>query len=288
MARVEPAGSDSDAGNTSIRTKKKVVSQMKGKASPEVDENNMEDDTEKNSDGGENEEEEYEIEEIMDAKRGTFPGGRLGYLVKWKGYDSSHNSWVDEMDAGNATLLIEAYWAKGKKDKGGRKSVGSKPKPSIGKKSLGKDEGSEVGTTSAVKKRGRPKTKYDKEDTDQEDSDHAPKKKSRKSNGADTKNLKKAGTGKKTSEVAPDNEEQDVDDEITIGNMQQHMKTPSWEHLIAHIETVERTSENELDVFFKLATGESVREDARVCALRFPQKLIAFYESNLRWKISDT
>ncbi|KAG6884184.1 hypothetical protein C0993_000559 [Termitomyces sp. T159_Od127] len=56
------------------------------------------------------EEEEYEIEEILNAKKGYFPDGRMGYFVKWKGFNSSENSWVDEHDAGNAKALIEEFW----------------------------------------------------------------------------------------------------------------------------------------------------------------------------------
>ena len=70
------------------------------------------------SDNGEDSNEEYEIEAILDAKHGAFPGvrsstldfgilnvvtrpqGRMGYLVKWKGYEEEHNSWVDAEDAG--------------------------------------------------------------------------------------------------------------------------------------------------------------------------------------------
>jgi len=112
MARGEPANSDSDAEDTTV--KKKVSSKVTSKSnkeSPEVDD----DDAKKSNVADEDDEEgesEYEIEEIIEAKRGTFPGGRLGYLVKWKGYDSSHNSWVDERDAANALDVIEAYWKK--------------------------------------------------------------------------------------------------------------------------------------------------------------------------------
>ncbi|KAJ2929473.1 hypothetical protein H1R20_g7627, partial [Candolleomyces eurysporus] len=57
-------------------------------------------------------EEEYEIEAIIDAKRGVFAEGRIGYLVKWKGYDSKDNSWVDEKDIGNAEELVDEFWKK--------------------------------------------------------------------------------------------------------------------------------------------------------------------------------
>lgn len=62
----------------------------------------------------------YEIEAILDAKRGAtgsvsscchlltkknashvvYPKTRIGYFVKWKGYPDEENSWVDERDAG--------------------------------------------------------------------------------------------------------------------------------------------------------------------------------------------
>lgn len=68
---------------------------------------------------GDGDDEEYEIEAILDAKHGAFPGvcflfnalkslvvycftrrqNTIGYFVKWKGYGDEHNSWVNQQDA---------------------------------------------------------------------------------------------------------------------------------------------------------------------------------------------
>lgn len=98
MAR---ATSPSDSENSGTEVSKEKVA--KNAAVDEDDDN----------EGGE----EYEIEKILDAKRGVFADvrvflvpqsqyieaevqGRIGYFVKWKGYDSNENSWVDEHDIG--------------------------------------------------------------------------------------------------------------------------------------------------------------------------------------------
>lgn len=58
---------------------------------------------EKNKDDGEEESSdsscdgsEYEVEAIVDAR--TKRNAKTEYLVKWKGWSSHHNSWVDEED----------------------------------------------------------------------------------------------------------------------------------------------------------------------------------------------
>ncbi|KAF8235640.1 hypothetical protein L208DRAFT_1256403 [Tricholoma matsutake] len=201
--------------------------------------------------GGEDDE-EYEIEAILDAKRGPFPDGRMGYLVKWKGYGEEENSWVDEEDAGNAHALIAEYWKSNpNKKKAPRKSTEAKtprrPRTST------VDETSDAGSTAAPKKRGRKSQA--KADSDLENS-----------KGMDVDENR---------------------DEPQIGDMSQHMKMASWEDIVSTVDTIERETDGSLTVYFTLKTSERVKEDARICAERFPQKLILFYEGNLRWRTND-
>jgi hypothetical protein len=53
-------------------------------------------------------EEEYEVESIINVKR-RGRGCKLQYLVKWKGYPSHDNSWVDHNDLHAPDLLKEYY-----------------------------------------------------------------------------------------------------------------------------------------------------------------------------------
>ena len=53
-------------------------------------------------------EEEYEVEAILDARQHG-RGQKLQYLVHWKGYPNSNNSWVDHGDLNTPELLKEYY-----------------------------------------------------------------------------------------------------------------------------------------------------------------------------------
>ncbi|KAF8166556.1 hypothetical protein K438DRAFT_1616598 [Mycena galopus ATCC 62051] len=218
-------------------------------------------DSEAPQSGGEDEEdgdEEYEIEAILDAKKGQFGKNKMGYFVKWKGYGPEHNSWVAEDDAGNATELIKAF---NEKKKSPKKAL----EPKRSRKSMGDDVSDADGSASAAKKRGRKSVS--EKPADKED-DERPTKKPRKTAE------KKTDAPKTTSaEPLPDEE---------VGTMEEHMQAPTWDQLIKKIDTVERVDDT-LFVYFTLNGGERIREDSKICADKFPKMLIEFYESNLRW-----
>ncbi|KAG6809241.1 hypothetical protein H0H92_001051 [Tricholoma furcatifolium] len=203
----------------------------------------------------EEDEEEYEIEKILDSKRGAFPEGRMGYFVKWKGYPESENSWVDEQDAGNAQSLIDDYW----------KRVQKKPsaKKQASRKSIASDDVESV--SAPVKKRGRPSLADARA----------------KESISDTRTTKKTKKNGVTSQSVDD-------DEVVIGNMQKHMDVANWESLVKAVDTVEQAADGQLLIYFTLNNGDKVCENSKLAAQRFPQKhiiqLIQFYEGNLRWK----
>ncbi|KAH9840072.1 uncharacterized protein C8Q71DRAFT_703358 [Rhodofomes roseus] len=217
-------------------------------------------------------EEEYEIERIMDAKIGMFAKGRMGYLVKWKGYGDEHNSWVDEQDAGNAHDLIDEFWARNKKEKrAGRKSTGApagRPSTTKARKSSNaRDESSEVEEL-RPKRRGRQsKAKREESDNEVEEVEE----------DARGKNGKKAVT--KAAKNAPE------EDSDGFQSMNQWMSSLTWEHIVGHIDTVERADDGKLMIYFTLKNGGRARQDSETCKEKMPRKLLDFYEDNLRWRV---
>ncbi|KAG6888478.1 hypothetical protein C0995_008051 [Termitomyces sp. Mi166 len=260
MAKVSPVHSDGESDDE--RSQKNRANKKN-----QVDEQSMEvDGDEGGEEGNEEEEEEYEIEEILDAKRGSFPNGRMGYFVKWKGYDESENSWVDEQDAGhvshlsytvldaltvssrNAGSLIEEFWKKHPKK--ARKSLDTAKTPKKPRKSNALDDVDESAST-ATKKRGR-KSQGVKESISE---DRATKK--AKKNGATTE---------------PDEDSHPLEDEVVVGDMSAYMSVQSWEHLVDTIDTIERAQDGSLRVYFTLKNGDRIVENSKLCSQRFPQK----------------
>ena len=48
----------------------------------------------------------FVIEDICGSK---IEGGRVYYLVKWDGYESTYKSWVEEHNV-NANIFIDHFW----------------------------------------------------------------------------------------------------------------------------------------------------------------------------------
>lgn len=294
MAQLEDAEESSGSAGEITKPKSRSLggNRSNNKKAVEVEPSDKSD-QDHNVEGGDGEEdeEEYEIEEILDSKRGMFgKKNEWAYLVKWKGYSSEHNSWVPEQDAGNAQDLINDFLAKRAKAKESATRLSSVRgrKPASAKASrIGRD--ASAGTESAsTTKRGRRKASSDE---DEDDSDSA--RKAKKSRGAHSTN----GTtsGKRGALAALDRT--DDDDSVTMADANESrpytsMKAlkmgsmKSWEDVVKNVTTVEQHDE-QLMIFFELNDGHYVREPSEQCRKRFPQKLLDFYETHLRWRTTD-
>lgn len=222
----------------------------------------------------------YEIEAILDAKRGATGSNRIGYLCKWKGYPDEENSWVDERDAGGAKELIAEFWLRhGKKkgEKAGRKSD-ARTKPSPRHPDAPSVETSSEPISTATKKRGRFRQKAREESEDAED-DTRSRKRGRKSNGIS----RKASPSPASSDKAHPSPEL-----LEPSTVKKWGSLPSWERHIQTIDTVEKTDDGDLFIYFKLK-GEKVgcKENSIICAEKFPLELIKFYEAHLKWKQTE-
>lgn len=244
---------------------------------------------------GDEEEEEYEIEAILDAKIDCFPGNKLGYLVKWKGYSEEHNSWVSQDDAINCNDLIQDYWDKQKKEKTAPSKKGTTVSATT-RKSEAPSASTKTSSTAASRKRATPEDEPESISAPAKKRGRPPKQPQPVSESEDDAPVAKTTTKRarpgpmKAATKAKDSDAMDEDEpERSYYNMahSKYKDLRSWEDMIDHIDTVERTDDGKLIVYFMLNKkhgGKLCREESSLCRQKFPNLLLDFYEHNLRWR----
>jgi chromobox protein 5 len=191
-----------------------------------------------------------------------------------------------------AKELIAEYWARqGKKkgEKGGRKSD-TKPKAAT-RRPVAASVESTPEPAQATKKRGRdrPRAKSGSDDeVGDEEEDVRSRKRGRKSNGVTRKaSPSPASSSDRASPVV---------DLLEPSAIKKWGNLPSWERHVEAIDTVEKTDDGDLFIYFKLYVvllstctisdnveilsrkGEKTacKENSRICAERFPQQVRSF------------
>lgn len=254
MARASSAESESES--------ERIPSKKQKQREPSPDDDPMDQDG--GGEGGEaadGEEEEYEIKEILDSNPDIF-GDEMGFLVRWKGYPDSENSWVRESDAPNADELISAFLDRRNKEKSAKKAP-AKPRKSTER-------------SQEPKKRGRISTKS-KVVSEEDELEQSPVQRTAK------KQKRVSAPGKK-KEPEPEGDDLEAGQFVS---MEKYMHLDAWDSLITKIETIERDEDGKLCLYGLLTTGEHFKLPSTVANIKFPQKVIKFYEDNLRWKSMD-
>ncbi|WRT68660.1 uncharacterized protein IL334_005639 [Kwoniella shivajii] len=208
----------------------------------------QEDDEEENEEEG-----EYEVEAIVDhrQKKGSL-AGKHEYLVSWKGYGPEHNTWEPEDHVAHANDIVSRYWS------GKPKTTIAPPKES--------------------KKRGRASAGAS--------STPVPVS-SQKNKSARTTNGKRKSNSNGNHKAEEEDEEEVWEFETThIDSAAKYEDIPDWENTVQSVDTIDRSSENELVIYLTMVGGERVALPTEVAYLRCPQKILKFYEKHLKWKAS--
>ncbi|KAH9066905.1 hypothetical protein EDB87DRAFT_471415 [Lactarius vividus] len=184
--------------------------------------------------------------------------------------------------AGLMNETLAEYWLRhGKKkgEKAGRKSD-IRPKASPRHPVAPSVETSSEPVSTATKKRGRFRQKARAESGDEDvEEDTRSRKRGRKSNGI---------SRKASPSPASSDKERASPELLEPSTIKKWVNLPSWDRHIQTIDTVERMDDGDLFIYFKLK-GEKVgcKETSKVCAEKFPQELIKFYEAHLKWRQTE-
>lgn len=279
--------------------------------------NQVNEDNEQDEDDDDDEEEEYEVERVVGHKRaGTRGTGKLSYLLKWKGYDSSSNNWEMEADV-HCEDLVEDYWRR-YEQAGGNRSDPRGDEPKYVKR---KAEGSSSGRSShhqeisreqaaAAKKRrvGSHTTDEVTGDEREEDSEDDGGKRSagnkenkvdrnERRNKEDEEDKSKQDTvvdadkeGKRNMRSAEKKGQQKLQvDEIEVYEDEEGSGwTPpenwtSWGNHIDYIRTIVQADDTQLRIYLRWKNGCETNHAIEVAHQKFPLALIRYYESHLRF-----
>jgi len=262
--------------------------------------------------------EEYEIEKILDVEVGAIEESpdEVCYFVHWKGYSASEDSWTTEDNASGAQDLIKSFWkaqkragkptrqdlldvhkAKKARKAKKRKSLGApaakKPRVSEGIDASSEDLGDMVLKKSPTKRRRSSKPVVmdidDETPVRDEDEDRRLSKKRKSTTDVDHANGRSASKRKSGGkEVAPQPQSLGVQGDLIEDTMTRYGKLKSWDGLVRAITTVERREEDSvLQIFWASVDGFDCLTPSTVFSKKCPQKLIEFYESNLKWRPND-
>lgn len=155
-------------------------------------------------------------------------------------FSSSHCLW-----SRGAKELIKEFWERQGKKKGDKTGRKSDPKPKgATRRPVAVSAESTPEPARVIKKRGRQKAKPDSDEEGDEEEDTRSKKRGRKSNGT----IRKASP----SPALSSDRASPVVELLEPSAIKKWGSLPSWENHIETVDTVEKTEEGELVIYFKL------------------------------------
>ncbi|KAF8926670.1 hypothetical protein BGZ52_005331 [Haplosporangium bisporale] len=233
-----------------------------------------EDEDEDEDDGGDD---VYEVERVA----GHRPGGLnkngspvVSYLIKWKGYDESANTYEKEMDCDE---LIADYWDRYVAAGGKRTDPeGHEPRPQVVKRVANrKPSGNNRSSSHASEPLLPDLPPVSKESRESRESSASKRQRVSNESRKDSVATKRQRGDDAESEV-----EDDEEDKNKAWAPPAHWTM--WDDFIREVQTVEKLKDA-MVVHVLWKNGHETEHSASDAHEKFPQKLIHFYESHLKF-----
>lgn len=227
----------------------------------------------------EEEEEEFSVEKVVDKR---LRGGKVEYLLKWKGYSDEENTWepVDNMGCPD---LIEAFERQRKEAK---KKKLSTEEPTKKRSSEDKNDASKEPKSDSTKESKSDAVKESKSDTvkEKEKNEKIPSKDSHKDSDKDTE--KDSTKRKSTSKESKDLKEPSKKKPKKAENGDKDSGPRGFDRGLEVEKILGATDTENGELMFLVKWKNTIEAElvpAKEANLKIPQLVIGFYEARLTW-----
>lgn len=231
--------------------------------------------------GSEGEEEEYVVEKVVDKR--TTSKGKVEYFLKWKGYDSSQNTWEPKENLDCADLIKDFETQRKKQeDEKAEKKAAAKSTSSSGKKrriSNSSNEGSTVSST--TKKTNEESGKKRKQDLDESKSSSKDEEKKKEKSKKDERRRENHNDSKRRSSSHSDEENAKSDPKDKTAKE----KPNPFDSGLEPEKIIGATDVNGQLAFLVQwkNSNKAMLIPSKLARQKCPQLVIDFYEERLAW-----
>lgn len=204
----------------------------------------------------------------------------MAYFVSWVGYGDEHDSWVREEDAENAADMLAEYWKRQKRPAKSILAISKTARQVWAQLDKNKELSQSQGGAGS-KKRGRGSHAAGASGSVDPSSSRG-KSKSKRQRNAD-------------ADAEDDSDDPDADVDLTLLSSEErevllikrarkkYERMADWEDVVDAVETVARTDQGRLVASVRFKDGAKFKFETPIVNRRCPQKMLALYESRLRW-----
>jgi len=232
--------------------------------------------------GSDGEEEEYVVEKVVNKR--TAKNGKVEYFLKWKGYDSSQNTWEPKENL-DCAELIDEFESQREKEKT-KDEPPRKPKNSEKKKRRNSSSSNESSTVSSKKDDSSKDNKSKKRKADSEEKDKSLKDKNKEKEMEREKKEEKTKKDQARRMINDSKKSDDENDKETKEKSSDKSdKSSPFDNGLEADKIIGATDINGSVAFLVQwkNSNKAMLIPSKLARTKIPQLVIDFYEQRLTW-----